>query len=169
MWIRTLAASYAGKGVVGEIFTVEMGAVGLQNALCAIAKHSQTKGEGGHLEHCSALYDRLRGYRNYYIHGTVFTTEYTDGRPAAGFTFGKTAKGQIKTYSARVEAPQIQAVADQCYELGLFARQIFHHLHGGPKPDERPPLPDKPPLPPVADKNRPWPQLPSSQPQASGE
>lgn len=164
-WIRNLAGIYAGKVVVGEILTVELGSVGLQNVLCAIAKHSPLGDEASHLRHCAELYERLRGYRNYYIHGTIFVIG-TQGRlkKPTGFTFTKSAKGQIKVYSAEVEAPQIQAVADQCYDLGLFARGVWSHFRGGPTGGGGlPSLPDKPPLPPVLDKSAPYPQSPPSE------
>ncbi len=159
-WIRTLAGSYAGKTVVGEILTIELGTIGLQNVLCAVAKHAPLAEEADALLYCAKLYERLRGYRNYYIHGTIFAVEYAN-RPAAGFTYMKSAKGQIKSHGARVEAHQIQTVADQCYGLALYARQIYHHLHGDSQNGgARPPLPDKPPLPPEVDKNAPYPQSP---------
>jgi hypothetical protein len=160
MWIRIILVSFIGNNKVADILTLELGAVGIENALNAVASEVSSGEEQDRLGHCASLYCRLRGYRNYYVHGMVFAAAYLDSQPSAGFTFVQSAKGKLKIHSARVEAIQIREVGKACRTLGLYARQIVQHrgfyLTEG---SAAPPLPEKPPLPPPVDKNAPWPKL----------
>lgn len=165
-WLRTLLASLVKQPFVGDILTTELGAVGIENALGAFATHVVSEDQGNAMKHAAKLYGRLRGYRNYYIHGTIYHLDGTD----TGHAVAHSAKGSLKKHGARLKAFQITEMSQRCRALGMYVRQIHANVNqtpldgGGP-----PPLPDMPPLPPEVDKNAPYPQSLSSQPQASAE
>lgn len=168
-WLKHLLGVFVDHGIVAHILTAELGAVGIENALTAIA--NDVLGEvpelADRMKYAAKLYARLRGYRNYYVHGIIFHARYMDGSRPAGFTHVLSAKGNVKTQGARLEAFQINEIAVRATHLALFVRALEQYWTHDPEKDERPPLPDKPPLPPEVDKNSPWPQSPNIQPQAS--
>jgi len=166
-WLKTLLIHLAGSSQMATILTVELGAIGLQNALTAAAAHVLEPEPADRLVYAVKLYEVLRGYRNYWVHGTIFSAGDEDGEPH-GFTYVPSAKGKLQTHSQVVEIANVKQISAACWGLGTFVGQLHRHLQKTPdKSGVVPPLPDKQPLPPEVDKNAPYPQWQKPSPKSS--
>ena len=67
--LTDLAANFQQDNRRAHILTAEIGSVGLENAIRAIAGALLPKVEREAIEHALKLSTEVRGYRNYYVHG----------------------------------------------------------------------------------------------------
>ncbi len=128
-----------------DILTAHMGTNSLCDALRTLSSAYCKSHEQEHIRHYIKLLERVREYRNYYIHGLL---GYEEGM------------GQIQTLSARsnlilhaesVDAEDIENIAIRCLEVSRYGINLYERLRqreSARKQKKRlPPLPDKPPLP----------------------
>lgn len=157
-WLRTLLIDLAGRTEIAKILTLELGAIGIENALSALAKHTLDEAAAIRVKYIVSLYSILRGYRNYWIHSIVFVAGTEND--TQGFTYSASAKGKLQTHSQTVEAEHIDKIRLSCRYLGLFTRAVSLNLSQriDPKDQKIPALPDMQPLPPEVDKSALYPQ-----------
>jgi hypothetical protein len=144
-WMRYLLATLAGQDdQISQILTVELGSVGLENALTAFANHILQPEHGDGVLHGVEMYERLRVHRNYYVHGVLVHIDYKQ----FGIAMSVSAKGKIKQEVDRVDAVRLEMIAAQCCALGDYLSALRSHILGLKQENDEPfPLPNKPPLP----------------------
>jgi hypothetical protein len=105
------------------ILTAEMGSVAMENALRAFAA-STIKGQVGEaLEHAAKFYERLRAYRNYYVHSIVYVTAHADTGTVGGVhTFE--AKGKLVERLEFISKHDLELATVQAIVLRDYVRGI---------------------------------------------
>jgi hypothetical protein len=137
--------------VCAEILTVEIGNVALTNAIRSIARALYSEELEEHLICCAEYLDRLRAYRNYYVHSIKGATDTQTG--PIGIATQVVAKSRYALNWDLVETRDIETVTRRCIYLHRYAHTLTLHvedvINDSPAPQE---LPDKPPLPDVLKK-----------------
>jgi hypothetical protein len=154
-----------------DVLVSEMGTLGLTQAIrCYADEVPPSEPElAAALIHSAALTERLKPYRNYYVHGMQGVTRYgvtiTDellDRDApwhealqeGSFAniYQRSAKGRSKFVMDFVDAKQLTWLAEQLEAAVEYTRSVgsaFKHFLGGNPWRETAPLPEPPPLPDV--------------------
>jgi hypothetical protein len=125
-----------------NILTVELGSVGLEHALNSFAENLLDGEMAKAVRHVVSLFERLRGYRNYYGHGITFVLEKSDG--PVGPVRSISAKGKLIESRDMITIDQLNWLQQQCIKLYIFTTKVAIALH--PDEDEKglPPLPSLP-------------------------
>lgn len=159
--IRTLLTNLVADfdnimNIQARIMVSELGAVGLENALNAIAGDLLPKTQREAVQHLVKLYERVRGYRNFYVHGIIQVGGPTLETPTVrGHVVTYSAKGALTEHMTMIGLDDIHEAVDQAQVLGNYARDVTQYLRDDAKPVPAfspAPLPDKPPLPPRLEK-----------------
>jgi len=74
--------------------------------------------------------ERLRAYRNHYVHGIVSTSGSEHG--SEGHIVAHSAKNELKEHTERVPAAQIEEVAQKCEELADHFASLGSYLRVPP-------------------------------------
>lgn len=141
-----------------RIMVSELGAVGLENALKSIAGDILPRAEREAIVHLANLYERVRGYRNFYVHGITRPCVPTLANPSvSGQVASYSAKGALASHIAMISIDEIDEATDQAQVLATYVFEITSSMRSRAKPVRAfgpTPLPDKPPLPPRLEKPR---------------
>jgi len=138
-----------------QIVVLEMGTVGVTQALNAIADSAQQETKDA-IEWITEYYDRLRGYRNYFVHCIDDTTPSSDLGPL-GVIITLSAKGELVQDKDFITAAQIHEIAKHCEVLRTYIQQVLNYLGWGYTPTiraARPQLPEPPLMPERLKKTR---------------
>lgn len=150
--MRGLLAHFIGSDSVREslksrILTAELGTTGLADALRALAINVLPEDVGKSVSHAVDYFERVRSYRNYYVHGVTDIINSTSG--PHGFIINFAAKGKLIEHRDIVSVADLAFVTDHSMDLKNYVTIISAHLQwtvelfGG----SRPPLPEPPQLP----------------------
>lgn len=150
--MRGLLAHFIGSESVrevlkGRILTAELGTTGLADALRALAINILPEDVGKPVSHAVDYFERVRSYRNYYVHGITNILNSTSG--PHGFIISFAAKGKLIEHKDLVSVADLAFVTDHSMDLKNYITRIGAHLQwtaelfGG----SRPPLPEQPQLP----------------------
>jgi hypothetical protein len=136
------------------IVTIEMGTVGITQALNAIAQ-SLPSNEQDAIEWTAECFDRLRGYRNFYIHGITAAAPSSDLGPI-GIVIMTSAKGEFAQDKDFIRIEQIADVVSRAIALRTYIGAVLNYLCWTPDSylPVRPRLPVAPPMPERLKKNR---------------
>lgn len=132
---------------------VELGNVGLAQAVKTLANEILSGEVRDHTLHAVKYFERLREYRNYYAHSIASIIPAKSG--PHGFAAQTTAKGKYKWSRDPISIPQVRDIARHCYLLvNILTRISWHRTwqEGDPHVPERPPLHPMPPLPDTLEK-----------------
>lgn len=129
-----------------DVLVSNLGNVSLAEAMQAISEDHE--GDiGGHLKHAADLFDALRIYRNYYVHGPItFASTETD---TSAMMQQLTAKGgSLRLHQGQVSRPQLEAFMEQLSVLIRYLSALTMEMVELPNRQplaslEKPPLPDK--------------------------
>lgn len=133
------------------ILTAELGAVALEQALRSFANFSSDVEAAAAIKHAASFSERVREYRNYYVHG-ISGLGYgaaPDKSVPLGFIFYTSAKGHLKEHFQLVQASLLDDVANHCRTLGRYAMDLDATLRSRRTRGGAPlsPMPQMPPLP----------------------
>ena len=128
-----------------DVLVAHLGNVALAEAMQAISEDHEDE-LGGHLKHAADLFDALRVYRNYYVHGPItFASTETD---TAAMMQQLTAKGgSLRLHQGHVARPQLEDFMERLSALMRYLTALTLHMLELPTTPlaslEKPPLPDK--------------------------
>ncbi len=135
--------------MLAKITTVELGAVGITHALQCYAKDVVESKFREPILHAADYMDRIREYRNFYVHG-IGTIINTDSGPK-GFLHTDSAKGSLKEHKTVISKEDIDGIAKHCDVAARYLNYLgvyLAYLTGDWEPGwPKPKLPSKPPLP----------------------
>lgn len=148
--LNNMVCTLFGLGNHGDILVAHMGNVALKDAMATLSFEFSDDVMREHIAHFLDLFDRVREWRNYYVHGIVHAC-VVDGE-AAGFIQMYQARGKLALTQQAVTACQIRKVAEWCEALRQYGGWINLEpirREGGEFLKDEPPLAsrDKPPLP----------------------
>jgi hypothetical protein len=135
--------------MLAQIMTVELGNVGLTQALQSYANDLAPLTIREHILHAGTYFDRIREYRNFYVHGVTSVMGRQEN--PIGLFHTRTAKGSLKDHKGFVSKADLDQLTAHCETAGAFTNAVSNRLSFvrgdwfGDLPE--PPLPDKPPLP----------------------
>jgi hypothetical protein len=149
--MKPLGSQPAGEGyLLPQTLVAELGSVDIANLLHTLASDVLAPELGAAVAHAAAYHERLREFRNAFVHGIENGTDI-DGFGYVGLLHSISAKQALVFKAAHIPVADIDMIADRCVTLRKYADGIIHHIGAGivqPKPGEAPPeLPHKPPLP----------------------
>lgn len=150
--LRGLLAHFIGSESLREflksqILIAELGTTGLADALRALAINILPQDVGKSVSHAVDYFERIRSYRNYYVHGVTSILPVKSG--PHGLIVNITAKGKLVEHKDYVPVADLAFVTDHSTALQNYVTRISAHLHwtaefvGG----SHPPLPEPPQLP----------------------
>jgi hypothetical protein len=127
------------------VLTAHMGSTSLCDALRTFAIDRTTEPKRGVIVHFIDFFERMREYRNFYVHGAAYAK---DGHIVLSTS---SARNGYYLHEAPVDTEDFKALNDTLLQLFLFGAQIAMHLaherNPPPHPMPRVALPDKLPLP----------------------
>lgn len=152
--LRRLLAGLCGAKSVADILkakivTVELGPIGLADALKTFADIILPPSPAEAVNHAVKYYDRIRAYRNYYVHGITGIIPVSDG--PHGFILITTAKGTLTENKDIVSLNDIKTLTGHANQLHWYVEAIISHLFSEEALFS---LPHKPPLPKTLQKTR---------------
>jgi hypothetical protein len=150
--MRLLFSFFIGGGDKTDIVTAHLNSPVFINMMKTFTTEYAPKDVQGHFAHLYEFYDRMREYRNYYIHG-IINIAYQEDRPI-GFAQSHSAKGRLVLHQESIDLTKLQKCLDRLNSLrGFLNRFLDEFLWGGNKTHligyqplssiEMPPLPDK--------------------------
>lgn len=134
-----------------DILTAHMGTVSLTDALRTLSTECGPAKAKPHIEHFLALFDRIREYRNHYVHGLRILASDKDGNPVA-MSESQSAKARLVLHQATIAENELQACIDHIDATLQYAGHILTLLWGADKVVgaklgasflQKPPLPDR--------------------------
>jgi hypothetical protein len=153
-WLKSLVVLLAGDTHLIDAFLHDLDTARLQHALNAASYHIADGEVASRLSHAAELHFILSGYWNYWSHQTECVVQDSDVRAgAAGDRDGRKPGFHFQA----AELANLRRLSTDCYELGLFARQLTLHLRQ--RPDNGGAIPPMPPLrrlPPEMEQGRRW-------------
>ncbi len=126
-----------------------LGNVPLRDALLAATEAIDDDGLAEQIRHGCELMDRLRAYRNHYVHGLIGIGHSWLGGEFTARTWSAEAKGRITWSETDVTPEEVRWLWQQCSDCQCFLSDIARYLeasgpHGGPAPSfDKPPLPER--------------------------
>ena len=141
MRVRDMLANFCSRentyeGLMASlILTVELGGVGMSNALHAIAGDILEGDEADAVKHVAIGSDTLRAYRNYYVHGVVSTL--TDDAGEAGNIETVSAKGAYISHREVIEIAEVRRITEHLEALTVYTDGVLSHLFWPPTPAQR--------------------------------
>jgi hypothetical protein len=133
------------------ILTAELGAVGMEHALRALAENIYGAPLGDAIKHVAGCYARLRAYRNYYVHGIHTLITHADSGTQGAIHYLE-AKSKLVERTELVDRAVLEKTTAHVIQLKDYVRGILVYLmteqmakRGFSLPISK--LPDMPPLP----------------------
>ena len=149
--LRQMLIALCGASPEIWILTAELSAIPLERALQSGATDIASARLKPFIEHCIEWFDRLREYRNYYIHGINDVSLHYSGK-FVGDASQTTAKRRLVIHQEFIFEERLLHFRQQAAELLAFSSDVLFHVAAHPmtafsdgKPF--PPLPEMPPLP----------------------
>lgn len=150
--MRLLLSVFIGGGDKTDIITAHMNSPVFINMMKTFTAEYAPKDAQAHFTCLYEFYDRMREYRNYYIHG-ITNIAYEKDRPI-GFAQSRSARGRLVLHQDSIDLTKLQGCLDNLDTLRAFLNRFLDEfLWGGNKKDlvgylplasiEIPPLPDK--------------------------
>jgi hypothetical protein len=132
------------------ILTVELGSLGLINALDAVANELLPADQAVAVKHATKYFDTLRVYRNYYTHDLNLVQAFADG--TIGMIGSIDAKAKLVFRQEKITEDRLVFVAKHAHILCYYIRGIISYRLWMRHPEReqllRPPeLPRMPPVP----------------------
>ncbi len=124
--IKQIVQLLLGQSAVSLGVASEMGNIALQNALKVASRQAELDHLGDHLKHFCEGFDRLREYRNFYVH-TAYATTVHDGLSALqALSFD--GKGQIRMFNPVVTDGDLVAYVTAVHSLIGYGAAIQKEL-----------------------------------------
>jgi hypothetical protein len=144
--LRLLLYTLCGKTTAVRILTAELSAMGIVQGLNSISDTLYGPVKDAVLTVC-ARYDRMREYRNYYVHG-IAAVSYSEGI-AEGTAYMVSAKNELRVAIDRVPADQLNNLNDHLVRLQQSTIAILDTIDPQEGSAAFPPLPslERSPLP----------------------
>jgi len=149
--LSNLICHLYGLGNHGNILVAHMGNVALKDALTTLSFEFSDDVFRDHITHYLAYFDRVREWRNYYVHGILIEAEVAGER--GGYIQQMQARGKLAVTQQFVSVADVNRVTEMCETLRAYGGWINLEPHRrDPTIDflkDQPPLAsrDKPPLP----------------------
>jgi hypothetical protein len=131
--------------------TAHMGSVSICNALQTIANEFLPDDGRDHVLHAVAVFETLREYRNYYVHGIIGLPPEQEIEPVV-YTYGVSARGHLILHQGSITKTEIMDCVARAGELLRYvealcwpAQTLAYHLRT--VPSDWTSLPEKPPQP----------------------
>ncbi|MGV0878038.1 hypothetical protein V6767_12910 [Martelella sp. FLE1502] len=151
--MELLVYTLSGGGKHIDVLTAHMNNTMLLDAFRTLANDFAPEEYRDDLEFIATMFDRLRSYRNYYVHGIKAVTR-KGGRsgPPIGVSQSVSARSRLKLHQAVIEIHELEEISRHLNEAKRYVDLTFGHLSGiaarpGSKlpsrPLERPQLPDR--------------------------
>ncbi|MBM7043584.1 hypothetical protein [Rhizobium lusitanum] len=146
--IELITYRLAGGGGHIEVLTGHLGALGMNEAMKTLSTEFGPADLRNDIAHLAEMFDRLREYRNYYVHGIRLLGAGGDSGPVIGLSQSTTSKSRLKLHQAIVTKDELMVLSGQLDECKRFADWLTVKLYGIEGP-EMPilPRPDTPALP----------------------
>lgn len=103
---------------------------GVVDALRSIAKANMVEDQGDAVKNAADFFDRLRPYRNYYVHGITGGRRFTDAG-VVGIISYLDARGTLKHYHEMLKIEAITNATSQAEELIEYINKLQYHLKPG--------------------------------------
>ncbi|MBZ9861456.1 hypothetical protein [Mesorhizobium sp. CA12] len=142
-----------GGGETIEALTANMGTVALTDGLRTLGAEFAPEMAKEHITHYLDLFDRIRAYRNHYVHG-VRIMELRDEKPV-GLSQSVSAKSRLVFHQTTITEDDLQETINHINAANVYGTDITATIWMGGKPDksllaargasflQKPPLPDK--------------------------
>jgi hypothetical protein len=111
-----------------------MGTSAICDALKTVANEFYKDDEQKHLLHCVCLFETMREYRNYYVHGFRNILYFPGAEPKAGF-YSKSARSRIVVHRIENDAAELKEVAFQCSEVSHYIAGVHNYFYYPDKPE----------------------------------
>ncbi|NKM59274.1 hypothetical protein GFL21_33195 [Rhizobium anhuiense] len=151
--IELITYRLAGGGNHIDVLTAHLGNVAMTDALKTLANEFGPEDLRDDILHTADLFDRLREYRNYYVHGIRLLAHKGDtSGPIVGLSQSTTAKSRLRLHQAMIGIEDLQKLDADLVTAKRFADWIVGKLWGveelpgvaqPSQPPEKPPLPDR--------------------------
>ena len=156
--LRQMLIALCGASPQTWILTAELGPIPLQNALQSGATDIAPLRLKPLIGHCIEWFDRLRMYRNYYIHSIINVDLHHSGE-FVGDASQTTAKRRLAIHQEFIFEDDYLQFRQQVNEFLNFSTDVFVHVASHPLTEYPggapfPPLPEMPPLPAKLEKPR---------------
>lgn len=166
---RRLLVGPQQRNIAALVASAHLGNVALTDALRAFAETLEDEVEASHVAHACEMFERIRAYRNYYVHGLTFLGLQGPELLPTAVVRGMEAKGRLALVEADVSVDDIRALWRMCcnaysyfHALNLRKLKLADETHDG-EPD---PWPKKPPLPTKLQRRRSYLLKPRDRPDA---
>lgn len=156
--LNTLLSFLSGGGTRVAILTAHMNTVAVCQALRTLANEKLADDDvAPHVLHYTDYFDRLREYRNYYIHG-IKAVGFSEGE-AVGIAETVTARERWTLHQLTLSVHDLRQSVELIIDLVRYGSKIMSHLmwtHNNslPIPEQHRSLSEKPPLPEKLQKPR---------------
>jgi hypothetical protein len=142
-------------GASSYILLAHLGNVGLTDAISAY-KEMLSPDLSEHIDHYCAYFDRLREYRNYYVHGLMVISKEWSGGSHYGEVEQITAKGRFARTDDKLTIQDLNKFKHWMIELSTYGTVVRAEFNPRTRPKHLIPLTPqrKPPLPDRLTKNR---------------
>ena len=121
---QTVLEALIGGGEKTYILTAHMGNVSLCDAIRTMGNEFAPDEAKTHLTHLLDLFERLREYRNYYVHGISDLTEASDGLPI-GVAQSLSAKARLVLHQGRVDEADLDAMVKRLREANQYVTHVI--------------------------------------------
>jgi hypothetical protein len=148
MQMRRLLAQLSNPSNRVAALIAHLGNVALADALKAVA-HEWPEDLQKHLNHCAALFDRERAYRNHYVHSPI---NLIRGKPAVSTKAITSKGGALRIHEGEVDILDITSLLVRLNDLHRYIQALGQVVVNEPSATplasiEKPPLPDELKLP----------------------
>jgi hypothetical protein len=123
--LRHLLAHVSGGGVSYDILAAHMTPTALLNAIRTFGNDVVEAPFDEHIEHAAEFFDRLRMYRNYYVHGIHHITADAKG-DAVGLANELSARGRLVLHPKEI---RIGELIDLMAKMAVFHTYLYHLIH----------------------------------------
>ena len=151
--LRHLLAHLSGGGVSYDILAAHMNPNALLHAVRTFGNDVVEAPFDDHIGHAAEYFDRLRAYRNYYVHG-IHSISADAGGDAVGLANELSARGRLVLHPKEI---RIGELLDVMRKMAIFRNYVYHlinfyqwtrdntfHTYAEFKvPPEKPPMPPK--------------------------
>jgi hypothetical protein len=158
--VQDVLVALLGKSTAATATVIEMGSTSLANAVKSAAEDIEDKAVQKNIYHLLEGIERLRAYRNYYIHSImIMMPKDLGGKIVCGRLMSSQAKGKLKYSEGWVSQSDLDVFIERCGQFINFGRFVITDLTGEDDSlfseilELSKPSPEKPPLPPKLLKN----------------
>jgi len=153
-WLKSLIVVLAGDTQLIDAFLHDIDTARLQEALNAASYHMADGEVASRLNHAAELHFILCGYWNYWSHHTKCVVQESQVHTDVADDI---AEKNLSFQFRAADLANLRRVSSECYELGVFTRQLTLHLRQRPdNGGEIPPMPPLGHLPPEVERGRCW-------------